>query len=48
VVVFRDTWLRPGYDRLGEFPAVAELLNRRYALAVDGGEYRIYAKRSDS
>ena len=47
VVVFRDTWPRPGYERLREFPAVEELLTRRYALAVDGGEYRIYAKRSD-
>jgi hypothetical protein len=47
VVVFRDTWGRPGYERLAEFPAVQELLARRYALAIDGGEYRIYAKRSD-
>jgi hypothetical protein len=47
IVVFRDTWHRPGYERLREFPAVEELLSRRYALTVDGGEYRIYAKRSD-
>jgi hypothetical protein len=47
VVVFRDTWHRPGYERLAEFPAVEELLARRYALAIDRGEYRIYAKRSD-
>ncbi|HVQ75451.1 MAG TPA: glycosyltransferase family 39 protein [Candidatus Binatia bacterium] len=47
VVVFRDTWRRPGYDRLGEFPALAEILVRQYALAIDRGDYRIYAKRSD-
>jgi hypothetical protein len=46
VVVFRDTWRRPGYDRLGEFPALAEILARQYALAIDRGDYRIYAKRS--
>jgi hypothetical protein len=47
IVVFRDTWLRPGYERIAEFPRFAALLARRYALSVDGGEYRIYAKRRD-
>jgi dolichyl-phosphate-mannose-protein mannosyltransferase len=45
VVVFRDTWRRPGYERLDEFPAVAALLDRDYTLAVEGDGYRIYAQR---
>jgi hypothetical protein len=48
VVVFRDTWRRPGYERLDDFPAVAKLLERDYRLAVEGDGYRIYAQRSRS
>lgn len=48
VVVFRDTWRHPGYERLDGFPAVARLLERDYTLAVEGDGYRIYAKRSRS
>ena len=48
VVVFRDTWRRPGYERLDGFPAVARLLARDYTLAVEGDGYRIYAKRARS
>jgi len=48
VVVFRDTWRRPGYERLDGFPTVARLLARDYTLAVEGDGYRIYAKRARS
>ena len=48
VVVFEDTWRRPGYDRLDDFPAVAALLARAYTLAVQGDGYRIYAQRASS
>lgn len=48
VVVLRDSWLERGYDRLDRFPELRELLARDYALAVQGDDYRIYAKRSDS
>ncbi len=48
VVVFKDTWRRPGYERLDGFPAVAGLLERDYTLAVEGDGYRIYAKRARS
>jgi hypothetical protein len=47
-VVFEDTWRRPGYDRLDEFPAVTRVLTRDYHLAVDGDGYRIYARRGRS
>jgi len=47
-VVFRDTWNRPGYDRLSDFPQVRRLLEDSYRLAVEGDGYRIYAKRSRS
>ncbi len=46
IVVFRDTWSRPGYDRLRELPAVSRLLGRAYGLAVDGDGYRIYVRRT--
>jgi hypothetical protein len=48
IVVFEDTWRRPGYDRLDEFPAVTRVLRRDYHLAVDGDGYRIYARRGRS
>jgi hypothetical protein len=48
VVVMRETWPRPGYERLDAFPAVRDLLERDYVLAVEGNGYRIYAKRSGS
>jgi hypothetical protein len=48
VVVMRETWPRPGYERLEAFPAVRDLLMRDYVLAVEGDGYRIYAKRSGS
>jgi hypothetical protein len=48
VVVLRNTWGRPGYDRLDGFPAVAGFLERDYTLAVEGDGYRIYAQRGRS
>ncbi len=48
IVVFRDTWNRPGYDRLADFPEVQRLLDGSYRLAVEGDGYRIYAKQSRS
>ena len=48
IVVFEDTWRRPGYDRLDDFPAVAALLARDYTLAFEGDGYRIYARRARS
>jgi len=48
VVVFGDTWRRPGYERLDGFPAVTRLLERDYSLAVEGDGFRIYAKRPRS
>ena len=48
VVVLRDSWLEQGYDRLARFPELSDLLARDYALAVQGDDYRIYAKRSGS
>jgi len=48
VVVLRDSWLERGYDRLDRFPELRDLLARCYSLAVQGDDYRIYAKRSDS
>ena len=48
IVVFKDTWRRPGYDRLDELPALTGLLARDYTVAVDGDGYRIYARRARS
>jgi hypothetical protein len=48
IVVFKDAWLAPGYGRLGDLPALGALLERAYALAVEGDGYRIYAKRADT
>lgn len=46
IVVFRDAWLGGGYDRLAELPDLTAFLERHYTVVVDGGGYRIYAKRS--
>ena len=43
--LMRDTWNQPGYGRLGQVPGLTPLLDRDYALAVEGNGYRIYAKR---
>jgi hypothetical protein len=48
VVIFRDDFVRDGYDRVDQLPGVASLLERGYTLAVEGDGYRIHAKRSDS
>jgi hypothetical protein len=48
VVVLEDSWRRPGYGRLDDFPAVRALLARDYTLAVEGYGYRIYARRARS
>jgi Dolichyl-phosphate-mannose-protein mannosyltransferase len=48
IVVLKESWNRPGYDRLRELPGLQPLLDRAYILAVDGDGYRIYAKRTDS
>jgi hypothetical protein len=48
IVVLRDTWNRPGYERLADWPAVAELLARSYMLGVEGDGYRIYVQRAHS
>src|SRR5262249_21238344 len=48
IVVFRDTWNRPGYDRVAQWPALARLLATEYTVAVEGDGYRIYARRADS
>jgi hypothetical protein len=48
IVVLEDSWRRPGYGRLRDFPAVAALLARDYTLAVDRDGYRIYARRTRS
>ena len=48
IVVLRDTWNRPGYGRVDDWPAVAELLARSYMLAVEGDGYRIYVQRAHS
>ncbi|HUG38054.1 MAG TPA: hypothetical protein VML54_13940 [Candidatus Limnocylindrales bacterium] len=48
LVVLRRSWPELGYERLARFPALARLLADRYEVARDGGDYRIYAKRSGS
>jgi hypothetical protein len=48
IVVLRDSFNRPGYDRLRDMPELMALLDRAYTLAVTGDDYRIYAKRADS
>jgi 4-amino-4-deoxy-L-arabinose transferase-like glycosyltransferase len=46
IVVMRDTWNRPGFDRLDEIPGLRPLLDGAYTLAAEGDGYRIYAKRT--
>ncbi len=48
IVVMRDAWNEPGYDRLRDLPGLTSLLDRAYTLAVEGDAYRIYAKRAHS
>jgi dolichyl-phosphate-mannose-protein mannosyltransferase len=48
IVVMRDAWNEPGYDRLHEVPGLTPILDRAYTLAVEGDGYRIYAKRAHS
>ena len=48
IVVLKESWNRPGYDRLRDVPGLMALLDRAYALAVTGDDYLIYAKRADS
>jgi hypothetical protein len=46
VVVFRDEWMRTGYDRLRRFPELAALLARDYELRLDDERgFRIHAQR---
>jgi len=45
IVMFPERGSAGPYGRLTEFPALAALLERRYAIAVDGDSYRIYARR---
>ncbi len=48
VVVLEDSWPERNYERLATFPALENLLDRAFTLAVSGDGYWIYAKRSDS
>lgn len=48
VVVLQESWPELGYDRLAAFPELERTLATAFTLAVTGGGYRIYAKRSDS
>jgi len=45
IVAFPGRGANGPYGRLPEFPALDQLLDRRYAIAVEGNGYRIYAKR---
>ena len=46
IVAFPGRHANGPYGRLTEFPALSQLLERRYAIAVEGNGYRIYTKRS--
>jgi hypothetical protein len=48
VLAFRDNWLRHDFSRFDEFPALKDLLNRRYRVLREAGGYRIYEKLNDS
>ena len=45
IVMFPGRASAGPYGRLTEFPALADLFERRYAIAFDSGSYRIYARR---
>jgi hypothetical protein len=45
LLVLRDDWIRPGYERLAAFPELAAWIERGYHLAAEGDGYRIYAQR---
>ncbi|MCX6023031.1 MAG: glycosyltransferase family 39 protein [Chloroflexi bacterium] len=42
VVVFKESWARHDYDRLDRFPAMLDVLQQDYTLAVAKDDYRIY------
>lgn len=47
VVLFERGWPRGGYERLRDFPELAEWLEATYAIDRQGDGYRIYARRGD-
>ncbi|MBI1894885.1 MAG: hypothetical protein HYS14_12310, partial [Candidatus Rokubacteria bacterium] len=48
IVLFEETWLHRGYDRVREWPALRDVMEGAYILDREGAGYRIYAKRTDS
>jgi len=48
IVLFEETWLHPGYDRVRAWPALRDVIAGAYILDREGAGYRIYAKRTDS
>jgi hypothetical protein len=44
VVMFKHNGLRSDYDRLAEFPALADLLATRYRLHLERRDYRVYVR----
>jgi len=46
IVVFPARGSTGPYGRLADFPALNQLLDRRYTIAVEGTSYRIYARRA--
>jgi hypothetical protein len=47
-IVLMRGWPSGDYDRVRYFPALAELMTRRYEVAVNGDGYRVYARRPGS
>jgi 4-amino-4-deoxy-L-arabinose transferase-like glycosyltransferase len=45
IVMFPERHAAGPYGRLEDFPALAELLEHRYAIVIDNPSYRIYARR---
>jgi 4-amino-4-deoxy-L-arabinose transferase-like glycosyltransferase len=45
IVMFPERHAAGPYGRLDDFPALAALLEHRYAIVVDNASYRIYARR---
>jgi hypothetical protein len=45
IVMFPERHAAGPYGRLDDFPALAALLARRYAVVVDNSSYRIYSRR---